>query len=339
VLIIPHLDSVANATADLPAGTIAYFLSFNHDTEKFEIIASGHVTDDSGTIITDPGAGLTISGWGCNCPPYSITGKCRKCTTTCLNSGSLFSSGNASVNNAKPSLGDTIVFTFNGTARDTGGKKQVVCVDENGTLEGDVSIEYTGHLAVERKALNDDDSPEQREENLKAAVKNRLSTAEFTNIVIENVTDPAKPFIYRYHVRVPEYAQRTGKRLFLQPAFFQKGIPALFATSTRRYPIYFHFPWSEEDKVTFSLPKGYALDNADSPAPFTAGAVSHYEVKMGVTKDQSTLIYDRKFFFGGNGTILFPADRYSAIKQLFDVLNTADNHTITLKQAASTASN
>jgi hypothetical protein len=33
----------------LPAGSIAYFVSFNHDTERFEIIASGHVTDDSTT--------------------------------------------------------------------------------------------------------------------------------------------------------------------------------------------------------------------------------------------------------------------------------------------------
>ena len=63
----------------LPAGAIAYFLSFNHDTERFEIVASGHVTPDASTILSDPGAGLTIAGWGCNCPPYSVTGNCRKC--------------------------------------------------------------------------------------------------------------------------------------------------------------------------------------------------------------------------------------------------------------------
>src|SRR5437879_8282727 len=68
-------------------------------------------------------------------------------------------------------------------------------LDENGTLEGDVTIEYTGHLAVERKALNDDDALNQREETLKENIKSRLSTAELTNIAIENVTDPARPFI------------------------------------------------------------------------------------------------------------------------------------------------
>jgi hypothetical protein len=41
----------------LAPGSIAYFLSFNHDTERFEIVSSGSVTDDGSTIVTDPGSG------------------------------------------------------------------------------------------------------------------------------------------------------------------------------------------------------------------------------------------------------------------------------------------
>ena len=39
----------------LTAGTVAYFLSFNHDTRRFEIICSGHVRDDSSVIVSDTG--------------------------------------------------------------------------------------------------------------------------------------------------------------------------------------------------------------------------------------------------------------------------------------------
>jgi hypothetical protein len=206
-------------------------------------------------------------------------------------------------------------------------------LDENGTLEGDVSIEYTGHLAVERKKLNDDDSPVQREENLKEAMKGRMSSAVLTNIVVENATDPVKPFVYKYHVRVPEYAQRTGKRLFFQPGYFHKGIEALFSAGTRRYPIYFHFPWSEEDKITINLPKGYALDNADRPAPMNIQEICKHEINMGVTQDQTQLIYKRNFLFGGRDMILFPVTSYDQIKRLFDEISKADNHMITLKQS------
>jgi alpha-tubulin suppressor-like RCC1 family protein len=61
----------------LPAGSIAYFLSYNHDTERFEIVASGHVIHDGSCIVTDPGVGLSVAGWGCNCPPYAVTGECQ----------------------------------------------------------------------------------------------------------------------------------------------------------------------------------------------------------------------------------------------------------------------
>jgi hypothetical protein len=58
----------------LAPGAAAFFLTFNHDTERFEIVASGHVVADGSKIVTDPGVGLTISGWGGNCPPYTARG-------------------------------------------------------------------------------------------------------------------------------------------------------------------------------------------------------------------------------------------------------------------------
>jgi hypothetical protein len=204
-------------------------------------------------------------------------------------------------------------------------------LSEDGTLEGDVKIEYGGHLGIEMKNFNDDDSPAQREQNLRDKVKERLSTAELSDIKIENVTDQIKPFTYTYHVRVPGYAQRTGKRLFLQPAFFEHGIGPLFTAGERRYQIYFHYPWSEQDEVNIDLPAGFTLDNADAPTPVAAGSVSQYRVNLGVTQDKKTLVYKRSFFFGGGNNIMFPSASYTGLKQLFDAVNERDNHTITLK--------
>jgi hypothetical protein len=209
---------------------------------------------------------------------------------------------------------------------------------EDGTLEGDVNVEYTGHLAFDKKELNDDDSQAQREETLRDSVKARLSTAEVSDISIENVTDPIKPFVYSYHIRVPGYSQRTGKRIFLQPAFFEHGVGPLFSNSERKNSVYFHYPWLEEDEVTIDLPAGYALDNPDAPAPLNAGAVSGYTPRISVTKDGKRLVYKRRFFFGGGGSILFPVGTYADLKALFDEVNKGDNHTITLKQTAATAS-
>ena len=210
-------------------------------------------------------------------------------------------------------------------------------LSDDGTLEGDAIIEYYGHPGVYRKEWDDDDSPAQREETLRDTVKRQMSTADVTAIKIENITDPIKPYTYRYHIRVPGYAQRTGKRLFLQPEFFQRGIEPLFSGSERKYPVYFDYPWSEEDLVEIELPAGFTLDNADSPAPFNAGAISEYKPSLGVTKDGRTMVYKRNFFFGGGDSIEFPVGSYAPLKKYFDVVHQSDNHTVTLKQAAATA--
>ena len=206
-------------------------------------------------------------------------------------------------------------------------------LSEDGTLEGDVRIEYTGHFGDEQKEFNDEDTAEVREQTLRDLVKERLSTAEISNIQVENVEDPLKPFVHAFHVKVPGYAQRTGKRLFLQPAFFHKGVGPMFPTSERKHPIYFHFPWMEEDRVSIELPQGYALDNADAPGQFAAQTVSKYDVRIGITKDGRVLEYRRSFLFGGANSVLFPTTAYSALKSLFDEVHHRDNHTITLKQS------
>ena len=205
-------------------------------------------------------------------------------------------------------------------------------LSEDGTIEGDVRIEYTGHAGAERKEYDDDDSPTQREETLRNGIRGRMSTAELSNIKIENVTDRVKPFVYSFHVRVPGYGQRTGKRLFLQPEFFERGIEPLFPTSERKHAVYFHYGWSEDDTVEISLPAGFTLDNADAPEGFTASRVSKYDVHISLTGDKKTLIYQRKFFFGANGNLVFPQTSYPQLKMIFDVVHERDNHTITLKQ-------
>jgi hypothetical protein len=210
---------------------------------------------------------------------------------------------------------------------------------EDGTLEGDVRVEYTGHLAHDMKERYDDESPAEREESIKERLKGRLGEVAITDLHIENVTDPTQPFVYKFHIVVPAYAQRTGKRLFLQPAFFQRGLSPTFPTSTRRHEVYFNYPWSEEDRVEIDLPDGFALDNPETPLPINAGALSKYEPKAQVTTDGRTVIYSRKFFFGGSqngggGILLFPKGTYAQLKGYFDEMHKQDGHILPIKQGA-----
>jgi hypothetical protein len=204
---------------------------------------------------------------------------------------------------------------------------------EDGTLEGEIRIELRGHPANLYRLSNYDETDQRRQDLLKDEIKYRISGAEVSDIKVENPTDSSKLLIESYKVRIPAYAQRTGKRLFLQPGYFYYGTLPLFSSNVRKYDISFRYPWSENDLIEIVLPKGYSLEDPDTPGLLTdPGKIGSDDIRMTVNKDAGVLRYSRKFYFGGGNNVDFPVIAYEPLKQLFDAVNLADAHTVTLKQ-------
>jgi hypothetical protein len=206
-------------------------------------------------------------------------------------------------------------------------------LSNDGTLEGDVTMLIRGQPALEYRMNNYDESAAKLETLLSDDVKRTISGAELSAIRVENVDDASKPLTIQYHVRVPNYAQKTGKRIFFQPNYFEYGSTADFAGETRKYDMYFRYPWSENDDIEIEWPDGYALDSADTPAkvgdPQNIGSL---EINMAADAASDYLHYHRNFHFGGGGNLYFKSSFYPPMKQLFDSFNKADSHTVTLKQ-------
>ncbi len=207
-------------------------------------------------------------------------------------------------------------------------------LSEDGTLEGDAATEFTGHLGMRMKEADDDLAPAEREKSLRDLVTERMPGIDMSQVSVENVTEIEKPYAYRYHLRIPGYAQRTGSRLFFQPAVFQKGIAPEFPAAQRRHPIYFDYAWKEIDQVRIVLPPGYELESPNAPPTATFGRVGGHTVKMVKTPDGTAIEMTREFFFGADGHLQFPVSTYPAVKRFFDDVSKADAHTIALKKAA-----
>ena len=216
-------------------------------------------------------------------------------------------------------------------------RKGAFRLSADGTLEGTVRKEITGHRAEELREAIAGQTAAEREDDFKKELKAQLNTTDFSDYKIENADDPDKPLVVTYKLRVPGYATRTGKRLFFQPAFFETGVAAPFTASVRKFAICFHYPWSESDAVSIEIPEGFDLDNADAPSSLNFGAPGKYEVKLSVSSDRRKIIYTREFAFGYQGSIAYQVDAYKQIKQIFDVIHQRDNHALTLKQTQSAA--
>jgi hypothetical protein len=207
-------------------------------------------------------------------------------------------------------------------------------LNEDGSIEGDVRIEYTGHLGRLFKESGDTSSSEEREKALVAMMKRETQDlAEITSISIENATDLVKPLTYAFHIKFPTYAEKTGKRLFFVPNIFERGSNSTFVRSNRRYDLSFDYAWTEQDDITIGLPKGYSPESLTSPTSITDNDKNvSLDIKIDPMNDRTSIRYSRNFTFGGKGTLEFGNYAYPTIKQLFDRLHAAETAGVMLSK-------
>jgi len=211
-------------------------------------------------------------------------------------------------------------------------RKAKLSLGEDGTIEGDVEQSWAGHAAERRRRNMDGESAERQEEGAKEEILKRFPQAEVTALRLENVDQAEQPLALRYHIRIPNYAARTGKRILLQPLVFEHGDTPVFSAAERHYSVAFPYPWQENDSVTIQLPAGFDLENAECPGGFAFGKPGGYKLSLSARKGE--LAYARELAFGDNGFIAFGRDSYPKLKNVFDEIYRRDNFTLSLKQAA-----
>lgn len=202
-------------------------------------------------------------------------------------------------------------------------------LDATGTLSGDVTVTYFGFSAVDLKEDLSDLEPAKRVEYLRDQVKEIFKDADVTAIKIDGATHHDGPVTVTYTLKVPEYAERTGTRLFFQPAVFQKNAPPLFPDKERRNDIVFRYRYTHRDTIEIEPPAGFTLEAPSAPAKLDVPNVCNYDVSLARREKSGTLVYQRKF------TLLridIAAKNYDALRGVFDVVRSRDQHALTLKR-------
>jgi hypothetical protein len=204
----------------------------------------------------------------------------------------------------------------------------------DGTLEGDGTFEYSGHDAYYHKYRNLGETDADKEGFLKnLLIKNLSPSVELISFSIENGEDPEKPFIYKFKIRVPNYAVRTGKRIFFVPNVYEAVSKPVFTAAKRNSDVYVSYPWKETESIVIKLPEGFSLESGDSPSPLSdSSGILKYSPTIGISQDKKELHYSREFSFGNGGHIRFGPNFYPAIKQMFEIVNKGDLHQLTLRQ-------
>jgi hypothetical protein len=189
-------------------------------------------------------------------------------------------------------------------------------------------IQYDGfHDLAMKEDLSTRHTKEDEESWIVHELVENLPQAKSSDFSFRNRSS-RKSITTNFELDIPEYADVTGKRIFLQPAVFQKDSSPLFTEDQRLGDILFPYPWKEIDDISIQIPEGFSLEEGSAPQPIKLGALGMYEVKLGLTKSK-VVKYKRTFSMN----LRFAEKKfYDSIKGALTIVNQLDQHALTFKR-------
>ncbi len=127
------------------------------------------------------------------------------------------------------------------------------------------------------------------------------------------------PLVARFNVEVPNYATLAGKRLLIPAFLFQSKENQAFAHSQRKYPLYFPYPFTENDRVTIKVPSGFTPESIPPAQDAKFANTARYQNVSNF--DGIQLDSQRQLAFNG---IYFDLDKYSELKSFFGKVQAGD---------------
>ncbi len=204
-------------------------------------------------------------------------------------------------------------------------KAQLRLTDE-GALEGKLMVTYTGLEALWRRMEERNEDEADRKKFLEDEVKRYVPAGievELTNKPVWSSS--SERLTAEFSLKVPGWATAAGRRALIGVGLFGGEMKHLFEHSNRVHPIYFQFPFEEEDDLTIELPLGWQVSSLPTPQNVDANAVS-YVVKA--ENKGGTLHVNR---FVKNNVVLLEPKYYPTLRNFFQMVRTGDEQQIVLQ--------
>jgi hypothetical protein len=135
-----------------------------------------------------------------------------------------------------------------------------------GTLEGKLTVTYTGQEALWRRheEMNEDDAD--RMEFLERQIEANIPSG--VEVELSNQPDwgsASSTLVAEYKLKVPGWAAAAGQRALLPVGLFGAHEKSTFVHTTRIQPLYFSFPHQTVDDVTIGLPENWRVSSVPKP--------------------------------------------------------------------------
>ncbi len=198
----------------------------------------------------------------------------------------------------------------------------------DGKLTGKVEITYSGQDALHQRLVTRYDDEAGRRKHIEDRLKEWLPGSP--EIKIESMSgwaDAEQPIKIVASVTTSSNGSNAGKRVLLPLSVFESNSRNPFEHESRKYPIYFDYPFQVVDDVTVELPPGLEVENLPAAVDVNAGAARYQ-----VTRDSSgsRIHQHRSLVMKG---FYFETKYYPALRGFYSKIGEGDEEQIVLRSS------
>jgi hypothetical protein len=207
-------------------------------------------------------------------------------------------------------------------------------VSDNGSLDGKLTLTYTGLEALWRRIEERDEDDADRRKFLEDEVKGDVPASvdvELTNKPDWASSSPA--LVAEFKLTIPGWVAGAGRKAMLPVGIFSSDEKRVFGEERRVHNIYFHFPFQKEDDLSISLPEGWKVSSLPSAQNQDAHVVL-YSLKA--ENDKGTIRITRKI---NVDLLLVDQKYYPSLRNFYQVVRSGDEQQIVLQPGTASASN
>lgn len=198
-------------------------------------------------------------------------------------------------------------------------RSAVVSVAENGDLKGEITLEFKGLDALQHRLDAIDEDEAGRKKSLEDELSDSLPNGASVKAVdVQGWNATEDPLVAKFQVEIPSYASAAGKRFIVPSYLFRVKQNAAFKQNERKYPVYFPYPFSENDEVSIKVPAGFSVESVPSGQEARLPYAGYQSV---FSFDGSQLIMQRQLLFNA---FYIELSRYAEVKGFFTKVQTGD---------------
>jgi hypothetical protein len=206
-------------------------------------------------------------------------------------------------------------------------------LNDEGTLEGTVTLTFTGLEAWSRRIREHNEDDQARKKALEEELKNDITAA--TEVELANQPDwksTEAPLVAEFKIKIPGWVSSAGRRALLPVGIFSAPEKEIFSHAERVYPICFRFSYQKKDDVKIELPNGWTVSSVPKPIDRDA---KDAEYILKVESDKNHIHITRTV---RSDLYVLPKDTYPALRGFYQSVRSGDDQQIVLQPGSVAAS-